>query len=280
MRKFRVGDKVEVLNRVDGHRFKIGEIVEIETDCDQESLKCKGKNKSYWLSFENIKLVGVKEEEKKVNKFKVGDIVRIIGNKSSGHGFNIGEIGTIDMICGKGLKDEHCRVASKNKSYYVAYKDMKLATETNLQTFTITVSDSSTTLTSDNETVEIKRYHEDKHDVKIVVNEVVKKYFDEVARANRPTKGKDLIGVEITKGTKFKVINVEPHRDKGYVCLDEYVGKVGSFAKDSFKFTENGYMCSSTFEEDYMNAIDKENGELFWRYDEVEILWEGVDEIN
>ena len=221
-----------------------------------------------------------KDEEKKANKFKVGDKVRIIGNKSSGHKFNIGEIGTIDMICGKGLKDEHCRVASKNKSYYVAYKDMKLATETNLQTFTITVSDSSTTLTSDNETVEIKRYHEDKHDVKVAVNEVVKKYFDEVARANRPTKGKDLIGVEITKGTKFKVINVEPHRDKGYVCLDEYVGKVGSFAKDSFKFTENGYMCSSTFEEDYMNAIDKENGELFWRYDEVEILWEGVDEIN
>lgn len=100
------------------------------------------------------------------------------------------------------------------------------------------------------------------------------KKSDEVKK-QRPTKGKELIGVEIEKGQKFRVINVEPHRTKivNTVCLDEYIGKIGEFKYD-FTFHENGYDSSATYEKDYMNAIDKENGRLCWRWDEVELIYD------
>lgn len=106
--------------------------------------------------------------------------------------------------------------------------------------------------------------------------EVDNKKSDEVKK-QRPTKGKELIGVEVENGQKFRVINVEPHRiteritEK--VCLDEYIGKIGKF-NNNFIFHENGYDSSATYEKDYMNAIDKENGRLRWRWDEVELIYD------
>lgn len=85
------------------------------------------------------------------------------------------------------------------------------------------------------------------------------------------TKGRDLIGRTIKRGKRVRIINVEPHRDKNYICLDEYVGKEGIVNCD-YTVTERGFLFSVTFDKEYMNAIDKENGWLCWRWDEIELI--------
>ena len=88
------------------------------------------------------------------------------------------------------------------------------------------------------------------------------------------TKGKDLIGRTIKKGQRVRIINVEPHRereDDDYVCLDEYVGKEGIVNYNTV-LKDYGYGASVTFDKEYMNAIDKENGRLCWRWDEIELI--------
>ena len=84
------------------------------------------------------------------------------------------------------------------------------------------------------------------------------------------TKGRDLIGRTIKKGQRVRIINVEPHRKDGYICLDEYIGKEGIA---NYDYTiETGFLFSVTFDKKYMNAIDKENGRLCWRWDEIELI--------
>ena len=63
------------------------------------------------------------KEDKKMNKFKVGDKVRIIGNKS-GHCFNIGEIVELYEDCGGDFRGR----TSKNETLgnHIWYEDMKL----------------------------------------------------------------------------------------------------------------------------------------------------------
>ena len=85
------------------------------------------------------------------------------------------------------------------------------------------------------------------------------------------TKGKDLIGRTIKKGQRVRIINVEPHRKDNYVCLDEYVGKEGIVNYDC-TIKERGFLFSVTFDKKYMNAIDKENGYLCWRLNEIELI--------
>lgn len=86
------------------------------------------------------------------------------------------------------------------------------------------------------------------------------------------TKGKDLIGRTIKKGQRVRIINVEPHRrNDDFVCLDEYVGKEGVVDCDC-TLREEGFFFSVTFDKEYMNAIDKENGRLRWRWDEIELI--------
>ena len=85
------------------------------------------------------------------------------------------------------------------------------------------------------------------------------------------TRGKDLIGRTIKKGQRVRIINVEPHRKDNYVCLDEYVGKEGIVNYD-YTIKERGFLFSVTFDKKYMNAIDKENGYLCWRWDEIELI--------
>lgn len=232
--------------------------------------------------FMNGKIEEIKKEDKKMTKERYLRCVKQLGIEKY---FTVGKIYTVND--GNFESEYGYNYASKGKSvddiikflnsWYV-FEEVSSPSST-YKTITITTSDSTTTLTDGSHTTTINRYYTDKHDEKVAVNEVVKKYYEELARIEReknrkPTKGGELIGVEIPKGTKFKVVNIEPHRDRSYVCLDEYIGKVGSFAKDSFKFTENGYMDSAIFEDDYLNAIDKKNGGLCWKYDEVEILWE------
>lgn len=85
------------------------------------------------------------------------------------------------------------------------------------------------------------------------------------------TRGRDLIGRTIKKGQRVRIINVEPHRKDKYVCLDEYVEKEG-VVNCNYTITERGFLFSVTFDKEYMNAIDKENGRLCWRWDEIELI--------
>lgn len=228
-----------------------------------------------------VEITDNKQEKESNMKFKIGDVVEIIGNNNN-HRFKIGEKVKLYAMWDTTETKYGCAFLAEGEDgrHYtqsiVRAKDLKLIKDST-QSFTITVSDTITTLKSADKTVEIKRYHEDKHDVKVAIDNVVKKYFDEVEEEerikNRPTKGEGLLGVKVPKGTKFKVINIEPHDDKGRVCMSEYIGKIGTFNRD-FTFNKGGFHSSGTFDEEYMDAIDKKNGKLCWRYDEVEILWE------
>ena len=85
------------------------------------------------------------------------------------------------------------------------------------------------------------------------------------------TKGRGLIGRTLKKGQRVRIINVEPHREDEYVCLDEYIGKEGSINYDDI-LEKNHFGASVTFDKEYMNAIDEENGHLCWRWDEIELI--------
>ena len=85
------------------------------------------------------------------------------------------------------------------------------------------------------------------------------------------TKGKDLIGRTIKEGQRVRIINVEPHRQNQYICLDEYIGKEGVVDCDC-TLREKGFLFSVAFDKKYMNAIDEENGRLCWRWDEIELI--------
>ena len=84
------------------------------------------------------------------------------------------------------------------------------------------------------------------------------------------TKGRGLIGRTIKKGQRVRIINVEPHREDEYVCLDEYIGKEGIVNYDCT--IGRGFLFSVTFDKKYMNAIDEENRRLRWRLDEIELI--------
>ena len=154
--------------------------------------------------------VEIKKEEKKVNKFKVGDIVRIIGNKKSGHGFNVGEIVTITGICNKGRKDEHCRAIGKSgRQWYVDYVDIRLENKSSTKTITITTSDTITTLTDGSHTTTINRFYKDTNNEKVAVAYVVKKYYDEldeIERLSRMPKVGDNVKV-VDSGRTFSTYN-------------------------------------------------------------------------
>lgn len=125
------------------------------------------------------------DEEKKVNKFKVGDKVRIIGNKSSGHEFNIGEVAKIDKIYDEGTDSEHCMASNESESYYVSYVDIELFNKSSTKSLTITTSDSTTTLTDGIITVSVNRYYTDKHNERNAVSIVIDKYYDELGKIER-----------------------------------------------------------------------------------------------
>lgn len=87
------------------------------------------------------------------------------------------------------------------------------------------------------------------------------------------TKGRGLIGKTIKKGQRVRIINVKPHKEDWdeYVCLDEYIDKKGTINYDTV-LKDYGYGASVTFDKEYMNAIDEENGRLCWRWDEIELI--------
>ena len=121
-------------------------------------------------------------------------------------------------------------------------------------------------LVSESSTSRNEKY--DDFDFKSAVNNCI----DRMDFTNKTiTKGRGLIGRAIKKGQRVRIINVEPHRKDNYVCLDEYVGKEGIVNYD-YTIKERGFLFSVTFDKEYMNAIDEENGYLCWRWDEIELI--------
>lgn len=191
-----------------------------------------------------------KDEEKKVNKFKVGDKVRIIGNKSSGHKFNIGEVAKIDKIYDEGTDSEHCMASNESKSYYVSYVDIELFNKSSTKSITITTSDSTTTLTDGIITVSVNRYHIDKHDEEVAVREVTDKYYEELAKIERVSKLPKV-------GDKVKVIN----NGRTHSIYDKWLIKNNVNLKSAIKWKiglspENGgeYVIKEIHKHEYYDA--------------------------
>jgi hypothetical protein len=159
-----------------------GVIIDNGNIMDCVSLIKEMKN-NYQLQFEEVI---DKKEEKKVNKFKVGDRVRIIREKC-GHEFKMGEVVIIREVY---KKDYKAFSLDGYKSWFVTDDEIELVKYENdkSKSITITTSDTITTLTNGNHTTTINRYYKDKNDEKIAVNEVVKKYYDELEEINRVSK--------------------------------------------------------------------------------------------
>ena len=121
-------------------------------------------------------------------------------------------------------------------------------------------------LVSKSSTSRYEKY--DDFDFKTAVNNCI----DRMDFADKTiTKGRGLIGRTIKRGQRVRIINVEPHRKDKYVCLDEYIGKEGIVNYDC-TIKERGFLFSVTFDKKYMNAIDTENGRLYWRWEEIELI--------
>lgn len=145
------------------------------------------QNKNYKLiTFEEF-IGEIKEEEKKVNKFKVGDVV--VGNSNKRYGYtskgvkckvskiiNDNEI-KVNIIDGSFDRDVEFSV---NSRYFDLVKP-----NSPTKTITITTSDSTTTLTDGILTVSVNRYYTDKNDEEVAVSEVTDKYYEELARIER-----------------------------------------------------------------------------------------------
>lgn len=120
-------------------------------------------------------------------KFKVGDIVEIIGN-SNRHDFKIGEkvrlYGEYKGGCGSyyrngGMAFRTERLdGSKIQCDIVRVSDMKLVSTDKV--LTITTSDDKTTLTDGTHTTTIKRYYDDRPNEQNAVAIVIDKYYQEL----------------------------------------------------------------------------------------------------
>jgi transcription antitermination factor NusG len=157
--------------------------------------------------------VEIKNEEKKVNKFKVGDKVRILdGSKIKDYrggwcmSGSIGEIGIIKKVM---LPNEYSSEFAykindlkNNESDYTGYtfdeRGLELVSQSPIKTLTITTSDTITTLTDGSHITTINRFYTDKHDDMVALEEVVKKYkseMEEIERAEKLPKVGDMVKI-------------------------------------------------------------------------------------
>jgi hypothetical protein len=197
--------------------FTIGRIY--ETDENGDGLTDDSSSNRSWTNPWRFKLGGfngasfeevfnkVKKEDKKVTKFKVGDKVRILdGSKIKDYtgGFvyemkqNIGKLATIASIEMRG--ERYCYFLVEYGCIYDE-RGLELANKLN-KSLTITTSDSTTTLTDGTHTTTINRYYTDKHDERVAIDYVVKKYYDELNEIDRVSKTPKV-------GDKVKVVDKE-----------------------------------------------------------------------
>ena len=148
------------------------------------------------------------KEDKKMSKFKVGDMVKILD------GSNIGEYtygwvsemnGNVDKIAKiLSIEEENglpCYCLNdfdyvKDTGVYIYdERGLELVEDVNItpKTLTITTSDTTTTLTEGTHITSINRYYTDKHDDMVALEEVVKKYKSEMDEINKDKEIKEAI---------------------------------------------------------------------------------------
>lgn len=216
---------------------------------------------------------------------EVGD--RIVATRSTFFDTKAGDEGTIVDFCGNdivikwdnnvngwgdsryGIENGHGEYLEKSKCHMI-----ELLNSLYNHKLIITCKDGKHTnakyyidnkLVSESSTSRNEKY--DNFDFKTAVNNCI----DRMDFTDNVTKGRGLIGRTIKKGQRVRIINVEPHNNDRYVCLDEYIGKEGTVNSD-YTLKERGFLFSVTFDKKYMNAIDEENGRLCWRWDEIELI--------
>lgn len=197
--------------------FTIGKIY--ETDENGDGLTDNSSSNKSWTNPWRFRLGGingasfeevfnkVKEEEKKMDKFKIGDVVEIIGNCNE-HGYRIGEKVKLykeydfnfHNVNGNGFFAERLD-GTKIFTNIIRTKDMKHSSN-NTKTLTITTSDTRTTITDGTHTTSINRYYTDKHNERNAVSIVIDKYYEELAEIERVSKLPKV-------GDKVKVVNKE-----------------------------------------------------------------------
>ena len=195
MRKFKCIELNQTNGFTEGNIYEIGDDGIIHYDSGNPCLagifRINGdKAECWWSKFEEV--FDDKEEGEKVGKFKVGDMVRIIKNGT--HCFEKGDIVELyeinerkDMLRGKQKGN------SRDFGNWIEFNEMELIKES---TFTITTSDTITTLTDGTHTTSINRHYTDKHDDMVALEEVVKKYKSEIEEMGRKIKEKHLLDDE------------------------------------------------------------------------------------
>ena len=150
-------------------------------------------------------LVEIKDEKEeiKMNKFKVGDRVRILdgsgikkytGGWVSSMNLNIGKIAKISSI--EKRKGMPCyqlgdfNYAKLTRDCVYDERGLELIEGTSKpKAITITTSDTTTTITDGTHTTSINRYYTDKHDERNAINIVIDKYYDELTVSKLPKVG-------------------------------------------------------------------------------------------
>ena len=191
MRKFKVGDKVKILNNNDGNGFDVGEIVEVTNASNQYSLVCKSKEngRDYYLCCMNVELV---------NQTSTLDNDIMIEKLKKHCSISSCE----DCV----LCDEWCQFEDSDTDeleylYNLAFEnDQSNLVNDSESTFTITTSDTITTLSDGTHVTTINRYYTDKHNDMVALEEVVKKYKSEIEKMESKSK-------EPKVGDKVKVID-------------------------------------------------------------------------
>ena len=111
-------------------------------------------------------------------------------------------------------------------AYNLAFgNDQSKVVNNSESTFTITTSDTTTTLTDGTHTTTINRYHTDKHDDMVALEEVVKKYKSEMEEIERKSK-------ESKVGDKVRIID---HK-KTHSRYDEWLIKNNVNLKSAIKW--------------------------------------------
>ena len=179
----------------------------------------------------------IKEEEKKVNKFKVGDVV--VGNNESRYAYTKKGVKCVVTNVLSCNRMEVKIIGNENEVEFRVeeeYFDLEKSIPSS-KTLTITTSDSTTTLTDGTHTVSVNRYHTDKHNEEIAVREVVKKYYDEINKKHlyddktdygvigTPTILTDSVGRKLFIGDVVKLFDKDgKYIGNDMVCHDEVDG--------------------------------------------------------
>lgn len=220
-------------------------------------------------------------------KLKKGD--RIVATGKTWCDTKAGDEGTVVTVCGKmavikwdsnvngwrdenyGIEDGHGETIGRIKCCMI-----ELLNPLHNHKLVITCEDGKHTnakyyignkLVSESKTSRNEKY--DDFDFKTAVDNCIDRidFTDKTV-----TKGRGLIGRTLKKGQRVRIINVDPHReDNDFVCLDEYIEKEGTINYDTV-LKDYEYGASVTFDKEYMNAIDKENGHLCWSWEEIELI--------